>query len=811
MQKTILHMIGNSHIDPVWFWNWEEGMQEVKATLCSALDRMEEFPEFRFTGTSVLFFRWLERTAPDRFEELRRRVAEGRFELTGGWFLEPDCLLPHGESFVRQALYSQRYLKKTFGKICRIGSNVDSFGHSGTLPQILRKSGMDRYVFMRPRLETPVFRWRGNDGSEVTALSLPGEYTAWFRDKTVENIENTLARTKGWPQMACCYGVGNHGGGPTIDNIRTIQELADYNDKTELRFSTFGDFFDSLDTEALEVKTGSFEKVNAGCYSNDLEFKQQIRLAEKRLVAADTCLSLAALLRGRFAPEADEMESLWEGLLFNEFHDTMGGTCIREARDDCHRQVGAAAAGAGKVIALSVQDIANSLDTRGEGYPLLLVNPHSEAFDGLLDVEAEWFCQDELCLTDPKGNEVPCQRINTHAKVTHTTLGGRRRFLFEAKVPAGGYAVYRMHKTAPAEQIDRRHSPEGLSPYVLENEYVRARFDESTGLLCSLTEKETGYESLSGAAQWQVWTDQRDSWGGLQGRVYEDTGERFVLEAIERVEEGPLRCTVRAVYTHGPSRLTQLWRLGAHDRFLTVENDLVWNEPWHLLKMAFPCAGGTSFVRAEGAYGLMDREIADEAEYCMHRFADVRGKDGAGLCVANDSHYAFHCADGMFHLTAVRSPIWSQGNSPEWENPQDTYQYVSLGEHRFTLTLRPHAASLPVRELRVQADKTQGMIEYLADSWHSGAHREMERSLYGIDAQNVTISLIKRAEDGGGFVVRMLETEGMPCRAVLRLGDTETPLSFGPYELKTVKFEEKTTTFREVDLLEWDAETGKNA
>ena len=105
-------MIGNSHIDPVWFWNWEEGMQEVKATLCSALDRMNEFPEFRFTGTSVLFFRWLERTAPERFEELRRRVAEGRFELTGGWFLEPDCLLPHGESFVRQALYSQRYQKK---------------------------------------------------------------------------------------------------------------------------------------------------------------------------------------------------------------------------------------------------------------------------------------------------------------------------------------------------------------------------------------------------------------------------------------------------------------------------------------------------------------------------------------------------------------------------------------------------------------------------------------------------------------------------------------------------------------------------
>lgn len=172
-------MIGNSHIDPVWFWNWEEGMQEVKATYASALERMKEFDDFKFTSTSTLFFEWIEGILPEMFEEIRQRVAEGRWEITGGWFLEPDCILPCGEAFVRQGLYAQRYLLDRFGKLCTIGSNVDSFGHNHVLPQILKKSGMDSYVFMRPRLDTPVFVWESDDGSRVNAISLPAEYTTW--------------------------------------------------------------------------------------------------------------------------------------------------------------------------------------------------------------------------------------------------------------------------------------------------------------------------------------------------------------------------------------------------------------------------------------------------------------------------------------------------------------------------------------------------------------------------------------------------------------------------------------------------------
>ena len=136
--KKVLHMVGHSHIDPVWFWRWEEGMQEVKATFRSALERMEAFADFRFTSTSAAFFAYVQRVDPELFEQIRRRVQEGRWEIVGGWWVEPDCNLPCGEAFVRQGLYGQAYFQKELGIRCTIGANVDSFGHHPQLPQILK-------------------------------------------------------------------------------------------------------------------------------------------------------------------------------------------------------------------------------------------------------------------------------------------------------------------------------------------------------------------------------------------------------------------------------------------------------------------------------------------------------------------------------------------------------------------------------------------------------------------------------------------------------------------------------------------------
>ena len=222
-----LYMIGNAHLDPVWLWNWQEGFQEVKATFQSALDRMDEDEEFVFTCSAAAYYEWVEKNNPEMFEKIRRRVQEGRWEIVGGWYIQPDCNIPGGEGFVRQGLYSQRYFLEKFGVMAKTGYNVDSFGHCGSLPQILAKSGMENYIFMRPMplekgLPSRIFWWRSQDGSRVLTYRIPYEYCSSGKelDTQLNRLLNELE--EGEDELMLFYGVGNHGGGPTKENIRSI-------------------------------------------------------------------------------------------------------------------------------------------------------------------------------------------------------------------------------------------------------------------------------------------------------------------------------------------------------------------------------------------------------------------------------------------------------------------------------------------------------------------------------------------------------------------------------------------------------------
>jgi alpha-mannosidase len=178
-------MIGNTHIDPVWLWKKAEGMQEVKSSFSSALDRMNEFPDFKFTMSSISYLAWVKENCPDLFERIREKVKEGRWEIAGAMWVEPDCILPAGESFVRHFLYSKKFVEENFGIDLVVGYNVDSFGHTSNLPSILTGCDMKYYLFNRPdktRLTVPpVFVWKSPDGSSVTAERISGEYLAWTK------------------------------------------------------------------------------------------------------------------------------------------------------------------------------------------------------------------------------------------------------------------------------------------------------------------------------------------------------------------------------------------------------------------------------------------------------------------------------------------------------------------------------------------------------------------------------------------------------------------------------------------------------
>lgn len=211
----VLHMIGNAHLDPAWFWQWTEGYHEAKATFRSALDRMNEYPDFVFTCSAAAYYEWIEQDEPEMFAEIRRRVQEGRWAIVGGWWIQPDCNAPCGESFARQGLIAQRYFQSRFGMRAHTAYNVDSFGHNGMLPQIFRLSGMENYVFMRPMkheksLPANIFLWESADGSRVKAFRIPIAYCTWepeLRERMEECLREMPPEA---PAAMGFYGVGNH-------------------------------------------------------------------------------------------------------------------------------------------------------------------------------------------------------------------------------------------------------------------------------------------------------------------------------------------------------------------------------------------------------------------------------------------------------------------------------------------------------------------------------------------------------------------------------------------------------------------------
>ncbi|MDR1440267.1 MAG: hypothetical protein LBJ10_09800, partial [Clostridiales bacterium] len=457
----IVYMIGNAHIDPVWLWQWQDGFAEVKATFRAALDRIDEFPDFVFTSACAAYYQWVEENAPDMFGEIRRRVAEGRFAFTGGFWIQPDCNIPSGESFCRHALYSQRYFYEKFGRAADVGYNVDSFGHNGMLPQIYKKSGIDSYVFMRPDekekgIAEDLFNWHSPDGSSVLASRIYLSYGEWiqpgdlaeYKDvpATVAKILVTKKRAASAPNAAiaaraqaqelplmCFFGVGNHGGGPTIAALRAIEAYragkfgrqADGADGrvaenaggavgggagNKAAESVGGAAYSSGAGDAAGSVTGYAARAGgiacgagnvvyaspseyfgylrrsgiagaapavsedlqhhaSGCYSANSAIKMLNRKAENRLLTAEKLMSAAHALAGH-GYDRDLLNRAWRKLMFNQFHDILAGCSIKAACQDAIEFFGESVGIASELANAALQKISWHVDTSGGARPV---------------------------------------------------------------------------------------------------------------------------------------------------------------------------------------------------------------------------------------------------------------------------------------------------------------------------------------------------------------------------------------------------------------------------------------------------------
>jgi alpha-mannosidase len=794
-------MIGNAHIDPVWLWQWPEGYQEVRATFQSAIDRMEEYPEFVFTCDSVLYLAWVEEHDPDLFAAIGKRIADGRWRQLGGWWIEPDCNLPAGESFVRQALYSQRYLKSRFGITSTVGLNVDPFGHNASLPQILRKSGMDAYVFMRPgphemTLPGPYFWWESPDGTRVLTYRIPHEYCSSGTDLGYQ-IDKSLAQLPpDPPELMVFYGVGNHGGGPTKANLDSIRRLDATGGLPTLRCSSPREFFDRLTASGADipVHAGELQHHAVGCYSAHSGVKRWNRRAENLLARAEKWASVAAAESGMDYPLA-ELTKAWQLVLFNQFHDTLGGAAIEPAYEDSRDQYGHAISLAGEAFNRSVQTLARRIDIPQEPdmTPLVVFNPHPWRLVADVEFEFGGFPSAGARAVDDEGNPVAVQRTRSKATVN----GWRRRLTLAADVPPLGYRVYRIY---PSGEVADAVTTEVR----LENEFLALEIDKSTGWLSSLRVKVSDVDVVGGGVHAVVIDDRSDTWGH-RVRAYDKVSGTFTPRSVRLVEHGPVRSVVRVVSEYGSSTLVEEYVLGVRDRHVEVRVTLDWHEKQKLLKLRFPTALSAPEATFEIPYGHLNRP-ANGSEEAAQAWVDVSGElpggRRAGLAVLNDGKYGHDVLGGDIGVTAARSPVYAWHEPKELE-PDELYSFQDQGRQEFTLRLVPHAGDWRAASVvRLAAELNQPAFPLL-ESYHDG-DLPSARSFMAVSDGSVVPTVLKGAEDGNALVVRAYETEGRTCDATIDVLGRTVSASFGPAEIKTFLVpRDADAPVVETDLIEW--------
>ncbi|GGO25995.1 alpha-mannosidase [Deinococcus humi] len=785
-KAAVFHMIGNAHIDPVWLWNWQEGYQEIKATYRSALDHLAEHPGFVFTASSAAHHAWIADNEPEMFEEIRTRVAEGRWALVGGWWVQADCNLPSGEGFVRQGLYGQRFFHAQFGRTADTGYNPDSFGHAGTLPQILLKSGLTRYTFMRPgpheqALPARLFWWEGPDGSRVLTFRIPYEYCTWGKDLEAHIRKCTTELSGSVSELMCFYGVGNHGGGPTTENLASIARLNGAADLPELRLSAPSQYFDAVQDASVPVWINELQHHAVGCYAAHSGVKRWNRAAELALVRAEKIAALSTALTGLPYPHAD-LERAWKRVLFNQFHDILAGTSIESAYEDARNEYGEALATAQHLTNAALQRISWRVTVpRVEGSkPYVVFNPHPWATRVPIEHETGGV-PEEFTVTDDSGQPVPAQRVRSEATVT----GWRKRLTWMAELPPFGYRTYTVRPEAGPEtlQVD-------ASDLHLENAAFRLEIDPQTGGIARLLDKRSGAEVFSDTAAFgTVMDDPSDTWSHALLR-YDAVVGRFADATSAVLEHGPVRSTIRTVSRFGRSTLTQDYILYAAQPHIEVRVRVDWHEQHRVLKLNFPTHLHFPEATFEAPYGVTTRPTTGD-EQPGQRWIDLSGvhrPSGVirGLSLINDAKYSYHALDADIGLTVLRSPVIAH-HDPYVPSEGGDYRFMDQGEQQFTYWLYPHAgtwrdAGTP-REAAVFTERPL----VIPETYHDGPFAPAA-SFMQVEPANAQITVFKRAENNHGYVLRLVETQGRPIRAQVDLPlltcSFETEL--GAFEIKTV-------------------------
>ena len=775
VHKFTLFFDSNAHIDAAWLWREKETIQVCKNTFSSVFHMMDEKPEFTYTQSAAQYYKWMEDLYPDVFQGIKDKVKVGRWEAIGGMWIEPDCNLIDGPSWMRQLLYAKRYFKKKLGADIHIGWNPDSFGYNWNMPMFFQNAGIDAFVTQKIGWNDTnvfpyrIFWWESPDGSKILSY-FPFDYYNTITQVygLVDWLRQFEANT-GFTNMLVLFGVGDHGGGPSIDMIDRIQHLRTLDIYPNVVYGTTKEYLSWLKSRDLSnVPVWNDElylEYHRGTYTTQANMKKYNRLSEITLTNAEKFSSLSNLLfKGKY--RSNNLEEAWHGAMFNQFHDILPGSSIREVYIDATKTYKHSLEIGNFVTSEAIENISKNINTSfvKDDKPVVVFNPLSWVRKDVVQLELPEGDLNNYAVYSSDGKEIPSQMVNEDIY--------KNKILFIAEdVPSYGYKVYYLKKESKPSL-----SENGLSSNnIIENEYFKIIVDSDNGWIKSIYDKINNKEILAGEGnRLQLLEDKPTAWDAWNIGW---TGIEFPMnfKKIEVKENGPVR-TVLSVYhdylkpgvvkdfptENFPNSFFRqdiiLYKGIDRIDFLT---DVDWWEDKTMLKVEFPLTVQDTVATYEIPYGTITRSTQRDTKWNKARFevsairwADV-SNNGYGVSLLNNSKYGYDVKDNIMRLSLLRSPKW----------PDPT---ADRGEHQIEYSLYPHNGNWKeANTVNKGYNFNYKLVPFITDV-HKGT-MPAEYSFVKMNAPNLILTTFKKAEDTDAYIFQWYESEEK---------DTESEIEF---------------------------------
>ncbi len=805
-----LHLLCNAHLDPVWQWEWEEGAAEALSTFRIAADFCEEYDKFVFCHNEALLYKWVEEFDPELFVRIQGLVKSGKWHIVGGWHLQPDCNMPSGEALVRQIMTGRKYFKDKFGVVPKVAFNADPFGHSRGLVQIMKKSGYEGYLFMRPSpafLDLPSndFTWKGYDGSEITAVRMRGGYNS-SKGKATEKILRLIDDCPENDFFLCLWGIGNHGGGPSKKDLDDIAALikAQAEKGVEILHSTEEAYFDELLAKKdLPVFDKSLNPWAPGCYTSQIRVKQKYRLAENTYFLTESMCAHASSQGLMKYPHEKLAEAIYD-IITVQFHDMLPGSSIKPAEEMCIRMLDHAIEILSRIKAQAFFALsAGQKKAPDDKIPVFVYNPYPYEISG--DFVAEFMLWDQIRddvfmkpdIFDENGNICPTQCEKEYSTIP---IEWSKRVVFNAKL-----APMKLNRfDCGFTRLPKKVGGNCISTdthFIFENKEITVKINKQNGLIDSVVKAGEEYVK-NGAFALEVWEDNYDPWYMEETAWLKKCGEFSLmsndeatsfcntfehLESVHIIESGAVRLVVEAVFKYNKSSAVVKYII-SETGDLKIDVQINWNEKEKLVKLKVPASFGAYECIGEHPYG---REVLRGSleENVSQKYTAIYSDENAILCVNNGTYgSSFDDKKGELHITLLRSPSYcAHPIGGKVVMPQDrAMPYIEQGERDFSFEF-VFGEKVDVLNGASRIAQHFNVVPMVLSFYPTGVGSLPSSPVRIEDNDVINITAFKKAENGKYYIIRLFNPTETKQISRLVFENNSVDVEFGEFEIKTFK------------------------